>query len=114
MSTPDQIDLSQFDLAALRQLQEQIKVTLKDRELAEMARARAEILQIAQNVGVPLADLIDLGGKKKSSDKGPKNAVAVRYRHPDDSSKTWTGRGRQPKWIAEWVEGGNTIDKLKV
>ncbi|MBA4095048.1 MAG: histidinol phosphate phosphatase, partial [Candidatus Accumulibacter sp.] len=26
----------------------------------------------------------------------------------------WTGRGRQPKWVKEWVEGGKSLDKLRV
>jgi DNA-binding protein H-NS len=40
--------------------------------------------------------------------------VAVRYRHPDNASQQWTGRGRQPKWVKEWVEGGKSLDKLRV
>jgi hypothetical protein len=37
-----------------------------------------------------------------------------RYRHPDNASQQWTGRGRQPKWVKEWVEGGKSLDKLRV
>jgi len=37
----------------------------------------------------------------------------VRYRHPN-LMMTWTGRGRAPKWVQEWIESGNTLDGLKV
>lgn len=37
----------------------------------------------------------------------------VRYRHPN-SMMTWTGRGRAPKWVQEWIESGNTLDGLQV
>jgi DNA-binding protein H-NS len=38
----------------------------------------------------------------------------VRYRHPDNADNQWTGRGRQPKWVKEWVESGKSLDKLRV
>jgi ParB/RepB/Spo0J family partition protein len=38
----------------------------------------------------------------------------VRYRHPDHPTSTWSGRGRQPKWVREWIEGGKSLDDLRV
>jgi DNA-binding protein H-NS len=40
--------------------------------------------------------------------------VAVRYRNPDDATQQWTGRGRQPKWIKEWLEADKSLDLLRV
>lgn len=37
---------------------------------------------------------------------------AVRYRNPADATQTWTGRGKQPKWVREWIEGGKSLDHL--
>jgi DNA-binding protein H-NS len=91
----------------LRNLQEQIKQEMKKREHQEVQKAREQILAIAQSVGVPLKDLL-------SSTRGKTGTVAVRYRHPENASQQWTGRGRQPKWVKEWVEGGKSLDKLRV
>jgi DNA-binding protein H-NS len=103
------MDLSNMSLGDLRNLQEQIKQEMKKREVQEVQKAREQILAIAQSVGVPLKDLMAATGR------GSKGAtVAVRYRHPDDSNLQWTGRGRQPKWVKEWVEGGKSIDDLRV
>lgn len=104
------MDLSNLSVGDLRNLQEQIKGELKKRETQEVAKAREQILAIAQSVGMPLKDLIGNGAKAA---KQP-GSVAVRYRHPDNSSQQWTGRGRQPKWVKEWVDGGKSIDKLRV
>jgi DNA-binding protein H-NS len=93
----------------LRNLQEQIKQEMKKREQQEVQKAREQILAIAQSVGVPLKDLIAAGNRG-----GKGGSVAVRYRNPDDASQQWTGRGRQPKWVKEWVEGGKSLDKLRV
>lgn len=38
----------------------------------------------------------------------------VRYRNPSDPAQAWTGRGRQPKWVSEWVGSGKSLDALRV
>lgn len=103
------MDLSNMSVGDLRNLQDQIKQEMKKREHQEVAKAREQILAIAQSVGVPLKDLIASSPRVKGS-----GTVAVRFRHPDNASQQWTGRGRQPKWVKEWVDGGKSIDKLRV
>jgi DNA-binding protein H-NS len=101
------MDLSNMSLGDLRNLQDQIKQEMKKREHQEVAKAREQILAIAQSVGVPLKDLV-------ANTRGKGTSVAVRYRHPDNASQQWTGRGRQPKWVKDWVESGKSMDKLRV
>lgn len=103
------MDLSNMSVGDLRNLQEQIKQEMKKREQQEVQKAREQILAIAQSVGVPLKDLIAASGRGAKT-----GSVAVRYRNPDNASQQWTGRGRQPKWVKEWVEGGKSLDKLRV
>jgi DNA-binding protein H-NS len=106
-------DLSNLSLADLRNLQEQIKQEMKGREAQELQKAREQILAIAQSVGVPLAELLAKGGKGGSK-KGTSGPVAVRFQHPENAGQQWTGRGRQPLWVKEWVEAGNSLDALRV
>ena len=108
------MDLSNLSLGDLRNLQEQIKQEMKKREHQEVQKAREQILAIAQSVGVPLKDLINTSGRGAKSAGAGAGSVAVRYRNPDDASQQWTGRGRQPKWVKEWVEGGKSLDQLRV
>jgi DNA-binding protein H-NS len=107
------MDLSNLSLGDLRNLQDQIKQEMKKREHQEVQKAREQILAIAQSVGVPLKDLMGSGRGAKTASAGT-GSVAVRYRNPDDSAQQWTGRGRQPKWVKEWVEGGKSLDQLRV
>ncbi len=53
-------------------------------------------------------------GKRKA--KAAKGAVKVKpkYRSPADGKLTWSGRGRMPKWAAEWVESGRSLDELLI
>lgn len=102
------MDLSNMSVGDLRNLQDQIKQEMKKREHLEVAKAREQILAIAASVGLSPKDLISSGIRAKTG------TVAVRYRHPDNASQQWTGRGRQPKWVKEWVDGGKSLDKLRV
>lgn len=38
----------------------------------------------------------------------------VRYRHPDQPGMAWTGRGKPPRWITDWVQGGKSLEALRV
>lgn len=38
----------------------------------------------------------------------------VRYRNPSDPAQAWTGRGKPPRWVTEWIEGGKSLDALCV
>ena len=105
------MDLSGLSVVQLRVLQDEVKQALKDREHEELSKAREQILAIAQSAGISLKDLL---GQSRSKSGATKAKVAVRYRHPSNASLQWTGRGRQPKWIQEWVASGNTLDALHV
>lgn len=105
------MELSGLSSADLRALQEQIKQELKKREQQDLLKAREQIMAIAQSVGVPLKEL--MGGQARVAKVGGAK-VAVRYRHPADASLQWTGRGRQPKWVQDWLASGQSLDALKV
>lgn len=103
------MDLSSMSSSELRNLQEQIKRELKHREGADKQKAREQIFAIAQSVGMPLKDLL---GNLPKAGKGSK--VEARYRNPADASQKWTGRGRQPKWVKDWVDAGKSLDDLRI
>ena len=102
------MDLSNMSMNELRQLHEKTQLELKTREHQDIARAREQVLAIANKVGIPLRELL-VGGIRVGTGK-----VAVRYRNPGDGSQQWTGRGRQPKWVKAWVEAGQPLDLLRV
>jgi DNA-binding protein H-NS len=37
----------------------------------------------------------------------------VKYKNPL-TGETWSGRGRQPKWVQDWVANGGKIDQLVI
>lgn len=104
------MDLSKLTLAELKNLAIKVKDEIGVREKDEVKKAREEILAIAQSVGVPLSELLGTMQVKGVKSSKP---VDVKFRHPGDTSKTWTGRGRKPSWVLELEESGK-IESARV
>jgi DNA-binding protein H-NS len=101
------MDLTSMTLDELKQLQKDIDKAIKSFELRRLAEARKEIEQKARELGVSLSDIIGPNGK--GGTKG-----LPKYRHPDDPTLTWTGRGRKPVWFIEALAAGKSYDDLKI
>jgi DNA-binding protein H-NS len=40
--------------------------------------------------------------------------VFPKYRNPQTPSETWSGRGKQPRWLVAAIESGRKIDDFKI
>lgn len=105
------VDLSSFNLAELKKLQQDIEQALKNRQQEELQKARQQILAIAQEAGVSVAELLGTGAKTKTV-QGRK--VEARYKNPNDPNQVWSGRGRQPKWIESGLKDGKSLDDFRI
>lgn len=103
-------DLSNYSLAQLRKLETQVVDELKTRQFLGISQAREQILHIAQSAGISVTEL--LSGKQSKASKGQQ--VPVKYRHPDDPTQQWSGRGRQPRWVKAWISSGKNLAEIKV
>lgn len=101
------MNLSNMNLAELRDLEEKTRREIKKRESEELSRARDEILSIAQKLGVPLKDILGAQGKVKSG------KPASHYQHPENAELHWSGRGRKPGWVKDWLGAGKTLEALR-
>ena len=53
------------------------------------------------------------GAKKSKSNADGRSQVAPKYRD-SATGATWTGRGKQPKWVVAAIAGGKTLADLKI
>lgn len=101
-------NLEALSLKELRQLQKDLAKAISTYEDRHKAEARAKLDAIAKEMGYSLAELIGAEGK---TTRAP--AVA-KYRHPENSALTWSGRGRKPLWFADHVNAGKDPAELAV
>lgn len=104
------MDISTLSTPELKELLQAIPSEIKRREKTEKTRIRKELEALAAKSGYSLDELFGESSEKVARLKAP---VAIKYRHPQDSSLTWTGRGRQPKWVVEYLATG-TLEQLAV
>jgi DNA-binding protein H-NS len=101
------MDISTLSTAELKQMLTQIPQEIVRREKSEKAALLKELEAKAVAAGYSLEDLVGQGGKKERS------AVAIKYRHPQQAELTWTGRGRQPRWVVEFLGQGGALEQLQ-
>lgn len=92
--------------------QHDIEREIKSRQEDEVKKAREQILSITQSVGLPIEQLLANAAKEPKAEKG--STVLAQYRNPADSEQTWTGRGRQPRWMVEALAKGKTLDEFRI
>lgn len=107
------MNISELTTQELAALLKRIPKEIQKRKQREKSKLVDDITQIVSKHGYSLKDLI---GNTPRSVKGKKTSkrkpVAVKYRHPEQTSLTWTGRGRKPHWVTKWLDEGNSMEKL--
>lgn len=108
------MDISNFSLAQLKELERIIPKEIKRREVEEKAKVRKELEAFVQARGFSLGDLVgDMGAEKVRAPRAG-GKVAPKYRHPQQGGLEWTGRGRKPKWVEAWLSSGGSLDQLLI
>jgi DNA-binding protein H-NS len=44
----------------------------------------------------------------------PYPTVVPKYQNPEDTSETWSGRGKQPRWLVALLTAGKAIDDFRI
>ena len=95
-------------LAQQQELNRQIEAARK----AEVANAVTQIKELMAQYNLSVEEIAGKSSSgKTSSTKGGK--VAAKYRNPE-TGDTWTGRGRQPKWVEAALAAGKKLEDLAI
>ena len=103
---PD-FNLAVLSLADLRELQKSVAKAISTFEARQKAEAREKVEMLAKDLGFTLAELAGLGEPKRKRSPSTKT-----FRHPENPTLTWSGRGRKPGWFAAHVDAGKDPDVL--
>ncbi|NTV09915.1 MAG: H-NS histone family protein [Zoogloea sp.] len=114
------MSLKSYSLPELKKLNTSISREIARREAQAKTQALKHLTRLAAEAGVSLHEVVQAGAspepKAKPAAKGsqsrPKAKAAPKYRHPSDGSLTWSGRGRQPHWVAAWLGTGRSLESL--
>ena len=103
-----EFDVETLSLKELKSLQKDLAKAISNFEDRKKSDARSKLEGIAKEMGYSLAELV-------GTDVKPTRApAAAKYRHPDNSDLTWSGRGRNPLWFAAALDAGKSPEDLAV
>ena len=111
------VKLTGLGLKELKALQKKVDSAIQKLESNNLSKARAEAKKLAKEYGVPIESLISSRAPKQPVRKKPtktENKIPPKYRHPEDGSLTWTGRGVRPKWVNNLLENGGKLEDLQI
>jgi len=96
------INLGELSLDELWTLHEGVAAVLGRKMMAEKAILEERLRKIAPEASM----------SKHERRAYPK--VVPKYRNPKNPNETWSGRGKQPRWLVSQIGGGKRLDQFRI
>lgn len=119
------IELNQLSLDELHELSKRLEKELKAKQALEQKansreerdRRRAVMKQVRELINAHNLTIDELQATRaKRAAKGEGRRAASKsppkYRNPEDSAQTWTGKGRKPGWLLSAIQQGNSMEGM--
>lgn len=97
-------DLKSMSVDQLWTLHEQVVAELGHKIAAEKARLEHRLHKL-RSIG-------DVGEPRRPRRPYPK--VVPKYQNPKNPTETWTGRGKQPRWLKAQLRSGKKLDDFLI
>ena len=99
-------ELEQMSVDNLWKLRADISGILAAKIAAEKKLIEDRLIQLQAN-SLPESET-------RVSERRPYPRVFPKFRNPDDSSQTWAGRGKQPRWLTAQLRSGRAVDEFRI
>ena len=107
-------DFESISIDELWGLHEEIATTLAAKLASEKSRLEDRLRQLNQQRPTEhkaRAGIMPLNGAPA---RRPYPTVVPKYRNPDEPSETWSGRGKQPRWLVAQLSTGKQIGDFRI
>jgi DNA-binding protein H-NS len=107
-------DLSTMEFDELWLIHEELTELLSERIMAEKRELEKRLAQLnrVEIIKQPGTSNLDSGADRASRRKYPK--VLPKYCNPLSPSETWSGRGKQPRWLVAALKTGRQLNEFKI
>ncbi|MDS1057940.1 H-NS histone family protein [Acinetobacter baumannii] len=105
-------DISELSVEELKRLQEEAEALIASKKDQAIEDAYNQIIEIAENVGFSVEQLLEFGAQKRK--KTTRKSVEPHYRNKNNAEETWTGRGKQPRWLVAEIEKGAKLEDFLI
>nr|VFJ88532.1 MAG: DNA-binding protein H-NS [Candidatus Kentron sp. H]VFJ90490.1 MAG: DNA-binding protein H-NS [Candidatus Kentron sp. H]VFJ96666.1 MAG: DNA-binding protein H-NS [Candidatus Kentron sp. H] len=101
-------DLTNVNFVDLIELREEVEASIDARKKEEKQQLLQDIRRMVSEKGFSMGEIFNEPELIK------KSPVVPKYQNPDNPDQKWSGRGRQPHWIAAHLEQGKTLEDLLI
>lgn len=105
-------DISKLSVEELKRLTAEAEALIETKKDQAIEDAYNQIIEIANVAGLSLEQFIEYGAQKRK--KTTRKAVEPRYRNKNNPLETWTGRGKQPRWLVAEIEKGAKLEDFLI
>lgn len=111
-----QPDLKSMTRKELEKLKSNIDKALTKISANDKKAALAAAEKAAAAHGFSLADITGEAPARKprKAKSAIKTVSSPKYKNPDNATRTWTGKGRQPDWFKSAIANGTTPDDMEI
>src|ERR1700759_4135102 len=109
------LDLAAMSVDEMWQLHEEIGKVLSVRLTSEKRELEKRLAQLRRGrENHQLGGEEDQPGQLQHRERRKYPRVFPKYRNPEEPSETWSGRGKQPRWLASALKTGHTIENFVI
>jgi DNA-binding protein H-NS len=95
-------------------LHEEIGRILSARLTSEKRELEKRLAQLRIEKEMPRPVSMSRQSKEGRRERRKYPRVFPKYQNPDDPSETWSGRGKQPRWLTTALKTGHTIEEFAI
>jgi DNA-binding protein H-NS len=109
-------NLEAMALDDLWALHEQISSILSSRIVAERQQLEKRLVQLNRGRELKGSPALEQTSDKADRDRPRRRYPRVfpKYQNPAVPSETWSGRGKQPRWLVSALKAGRTIEDFRI
>jgi DNA-binding protein H-NS len=108
------LNLDAMTINEMWQLHEEIGRVLSIRLTSEKRELEKRLAQLRRESEMSQSRLEDGRPKEVARERRKYPTVFPKYRNPNKPFETWSGRGKQPRWLAAALKGGQTIEEFVI
>src|SRR5882757_4734793 len=109
------LNLDAMSIDEMWQLHEEISRILSVRLTSEKRELEKRLAQLRREKEMRQSEPPDapsLNGAPRERRKYPR--VFPKYRNPNEPSETWSGRGKQPRWLTAALKTGHKLEEFMI
>lgn len=105
-------DFDAMSVDDLWQLYEKLSQVLSIRLTSEKRELEKRLAQLRREKELRVSESAEINSAPRERRKYPR--VFPKYQNPNEPSETWSGRGKQPRWLTAALKTGHTIDEFVI